>query len=287
MDPIGWSILNTENDTRTLRKEATPLALLPPARFVPRIFGVSTIGPLHVQRGIPCQDACSYLGFENGTGVIAVADGLGSAPRSDRGATLASQTVCRFIEQANARASLSVDQSSSLLNGAASAARSALERLSTDLACELRELATTLIIVILFPDSVAACHIGDGAVVARTTTGLRIVSGPADSEYVNEVLPLTSSEWEGALRMSTIVTEATAVAVFTDGCQRATFLKGPQGVIPFGGFFDPVFSFADEVADLQDGKEQLAKLLTSAKISDNSEDDKTFVVAIPSAAGTL
>src|SRR3989304_5014074 len=53
------------------------------------IIGASAIGPFHVINGIPCQDACAFETLSSGFGIIALADGLGSASKSEIGATIA------------------------------------------------------------------------------------------------------------------------------------------------------------------------------------------------------
>src|SRR5712692_9506769 len=62
---------------------------LSPTSSAVRIFGSAVIGPLHVQMNLPCQDACTFQSVPCGVGVIAVADGLGSASKSEVGARLA------------------------------------------------------------------------------------------------------------------------------------------------------------------------------------------------------
>jgi hypothetical protein len=71
--------------------------------------------------------------------------------------------------------------------------------------------------------------------------------------------------------------------VFTDGCQRAAFRKVEDAVVPFDKFFNPIFEYANTVSDLTEGANEIAELLASAKLCENSDDDKTLVVGV---AGT-
>jgi predicted FMN-binding regulatory protein PaiB len=67
---------------------------------------------------------------------------------------------------------------------------------------------------------------------------------------------------------------------FTDGLQRAALKKSAEGYSPFNGFCEPIFSFASEVSDIGEAEVEIAQLLSSKKLSDNSEDDKTLVIAV-------
>ena len=86
-------------------------------------------------------------------------------------------------------------------------------------------LASTLIVVAVQGTTVCVAHIGDGGVVGLTDSGLLLLSGPGDSEYANEVEPLTSDGWDAAVRYSRVHEDVRALAVFTDGCQRAGFRR--------------------------------------------------------------
>jgi hypothetical protein len=117
-------------------------------------------------------------------------------------------------------------------------------------------------------------------VVAELGEGFKTVSEPGESEFANEVVPLTSTTWEQEFRTAKANGGVQGIAVFTDGCQRAAFKKSESGLIPFEGFFRPVFSFARDVGDAETGLQEIKALLTSNKICNNSDDDKTLVIAV-------
>ena len=101
--------------------------------------------------------------------------------------------------------------------------------------------------------AVCVGQVGDGAVVAEIGEDLALVSGPDHGEYVNEVVPLTASTWLEGLRVSSCVGSASAVAVFTDGCERAALRRepGPSGeLVPHRGFFLPLFAYGAAVSFL-------------------------------------
>lgn len=245
-----------------------------------RVFGSSVIGPMHLQGNIPCQDACAFVITARNAIVIAVADGLGSAARSGLGASLAVSSALSFCVGALDTASGEEQSLRELVEDAAAHARAALEQLAQRESCNLHDLACTLIVAIATGRQFAVAHIGDGAVVGEIGGLLSLISGPGESEYTNEVIPLTSSRWHESLRTVSGESYVRNIAVFTDGCQRAAFRKVENAVVPFEKFFAPVFDYARYVSDSAAGADGITELLASAKLCEHSDDDKTLVVAV-------
>lgn len=278
-DTLGWDLLKEPEvqpnlqKAKQIKQKSTTLPL-------PHFFGTSVIGPLHIQRGIPCQDACAYEILSSGFGVIAVADGLGSAPRSDIGAKSVVDAAIKTGKAAIAAKKKDEINYGEILREIVFSARKTLEARAIEEKCSLRELACTIIVVLTYEDTIAVAHVGDGAVVAKTNDGFKLISEPEESEYVNEVVPLTSMEWEKSLRISAKVSEVECVAVFTDGCQRAALLRTQNGLQPYDRFFEPLFTYAQELDNLIYGEQDIRDLLASQKMSENSEDDKTLVISV-------
>jgi guanyl-specific ribonuclease Sa len=235
---------------------------------------------MHIQHEIPCQDACAYTTTAGNAIVIAVADGLGSAARSDTGAKLAVTSAFNFcitaLESGSGEALLLEDA----VRNSAAHARGELERYALEESCDLRDLGCTLIVIIAREGEFAVAHIGDGAVVGEIEGILSVVSNPGESEYTNEVVPLTSTRWRDSLRITSGASFISAIAVFTDGCQRAAFRKEEDALVPFERFFSPIFRYARMVADAAEGANEVAELLASPKLCEHSDDDKTLVVGV-------
>ena len=246
----------------------------------PRVFGASVIGPLHIEKGIPCQDACAFSILPCGLGVIAVADGLGSASMSEVGAKLAVEAAVQSVNDALAESDTPHTPLEEIVSCAVHSARKMLEQKSVEEQRTLRDLACTIIVTVFEADRLAVGHIGDGAVVGQAKDGLQLLSCPGESEYTNEVVPLTSSDWLESLRIVPTVSGVECVAVFTDGCQRAALRRSLDKLEPFAGFFDPIFSYARELLDQAEAEREIRALLSSKKMCENSEDDKTLVVAV-------
>jgi hypothetical protein len=244
-----------------------------------RVFGSSVIGPMHLQGEIPCQDACAYAVTAADAIVIAVADGLGSAARSDAGASLAVSSAFSFCMTASDSEPGEERRLEELVRDAAAHAREELERHAQEAPCNLRDFGCTLIVVVATRHRFAVAHIGDGAVVAEIDGILSLISSPGESEYTNEVVPLTSTAWRDSLRITSGASSISAIAVFTDGCQRAAFRKEEDTLVPFERFFIPIFNYAREVAEA-DGAREVTELLASPKLCEHSDDDKTLVVGV-------
>lgn len=254
----------------------TLAAAAPGLEFASRsriIVGASATGASHVRRGTPCQDALCVL--ERGTSfAIALADGLGSAARSDLGASIATAAAAsralRLADGDPAEAALA----------AVVAARDALEVCAGIGAIPLRDLGCTLIVAAGGERGIGIAHVGDGAVVGRAGGGWAVLSPPGASEYLNETDPLTGDGWEGCVRWMSVLEDVDALALFTDGCQHAGIRSDGTAHRAHGGFFDPLFRFASSGVDSDDAAMGLHRLLAGKKLGEHSDDDKTLVLAV-------
>src|SRR5207248_210582 len=120
--------------------------------------------------------------------MIAVADGAGSARRADEGAQLAVASAAHWVERG-------ITDPASLL----SRARTCLRTWAGD-AAALRDMATTLSVVVINRRSVRVAQVGDGAVVLAGDDGLELLRADDGAEYLNETVFLTSSDWRDRVR---------------------------------------------------------------------------------------
>jgi hypothetical protein len=246
----------------------------------PYIFGASVPGSLHIQVGLPCQDAYRYEILSDDLGVIAVADGLGSVPLSDLGSRLAVEAAVYAAKNLLWHTPMDELGISEIPMKMIQAARKSLEDTAISEGFHLKDMATTLIAVLFSRDCIYTAQIGDGAVVAYVDRSLVLLSGPMNSEYANEVTSITCNTWQANLSSAEARSGAEYIAVFTDGCQRSALLKTVDGYKPFEKFFHPVFAYAAEIDDLKKGEQELSEFLSSEKISEYCEDDKTLVLAV-------
>lgn len=222
-----------------------------------RVVGASVAGTSHQRLGQPCQDAAGWaLGPERSL-IVAVADGAGSAPLGREGAQLAVSTAVEFL---SSRRSLgSGDASKDQLISALERSRSALRSDAEDRGVEVRDLATTLILLQATRHYVAALQVGDGsAVVDDCGDGVVGLTKPQAGEYINETMFITA---EDAMdRAETAVHEGSPSggAVFSDGLQMLG-LKMPEGT-PHAPFFNPLLRFVGAATDAVAADEELKSL---------------------------
>lgn len=237
-----------------------------------RVFGASVVGDAHVRNGLPCQDAFRAV-VDDRVAVIAVADGLGSASRSDLGAATAAEAAAERAFALARRDPLEAAHEGMI------AARDALDALANASACDVSDLASTLIVAVA-SRRIAIAHIGDGAAVGLCGDEPYVLSPPANGEYANIVDPLTSGDWTDNVRTVLCTDAIDAIGLFTDGCQHAAVRRDNGHVIAHAGFFRPLFSFARSGVDEGEGCDALADLLGGKKMGEHSDDDKTLVLAV-------
>ena len=65
------------------------------------VFGKSVRGAAHIRAGTKCQDSCRKIVLEDGTAILAAADGHGSpaCPHSRTGAKIAANLFCGIMRQ--------------------------------------------------------------------------------------------------------------------------------------------------------------------------------------------
>lgn len=267
-----------------------------------RVVATSVCGTGHQQRSQPCQDAHGWQITPEGVLIAAVADGAGSATFGDVGAQVAVKTAIESLCQADWRslpATFDAAQSTEILEPepeipetegvrsshlpkpifyALEAARDAVEREAQTRQSSVRELASTLIVVVATAEWVVATQVGDGAVVIEEAKRAIALTAPQTGEYINETTFLVSPNaletaqclfWRG---------EPTHLAAFSDGLQLLA-LEMPTAK-PHPPFFSPLFRFISQ-DDLDDTEAQaeLENFLMSPRVTQRTDDDLTLLLA--------
>ena len=240
-------------------------------------YGASVVGTSHQTTGAPCQDAF-LLRLCGPVVITAVADGLGSAAKSDTGSKLAVAAAGEAVEQALATTTpLTESQWHEVLRSSFAAARGALEQHAAGVLQPLRDLATTLLVAVVTPGFLAVGQIGDGAIVARRFTGeLETVSLPQRGEFANETTPLTAVGALERVAYRVLPAPITGLALFSDGLQNLCITSATGQ--PFEPFFAPFFDTFTPPFDREELARQLARFLGSERVCRRTDDDKTLVV---------
>lgn len=244
------------------------------------IVAVSLEGTSHQKRDAPCQDAHYWKAVNSDILVAGVADGAGSVTLSEVGSLLAVQTAVNEIASKIAKSSTpnSDDGWSDLLTGGLNEALVAVKTEADARQVNMRELSTTLLIVVATPDIVAAIQVGDGAIVIAKENGtVMSLTTPPIEESLDLAIFLTSPNGIDSAQIWLWDGKATQLAMFSDGLQMLA-LQMPQGTA-HSPFFTPLFKFIAEAKDLDLAHQELEGFLRSPRVSDRTDDDLTLLLA--------
>lgn len=239
-------------------------------------LGDSVTGTAHRTRNIPCQDAFCFrtFGVTGNWLVIAVADGAGSALFSEIGATIVCNEFVQIIEQLEPDIIYSRDHMIALFGRV----RKTLEEEAQRRNINIRELACTVLLAVLGPDSAFFAQIGDGAIVFRQGIDYRVVFWPESEEYVNVTHFLTDDSFEELVRFEAIKEPIFEVAAFTDGLQRVALDFTVR--VAYQAFFGPLFNELRTITDPELLIEPFRCFLDSDRVNQRTDDDKTLVFAV-------
>jgi len=240
-----------------------------------RVYGASAIGKGHIDAGLPCQDSFATT-FDNERLAAVVCDGAGSASRSELGASECANVICTFLTTAASVPAISVDQT--FIEQAVKAARARIEIRALEASLPTRELACTLVGVILFSHGGYLFHVGDGMAVVEFPDGSSILSMPENGEYSNETFFVTSDDWQPHLRITPFVGQASCICLMSDGAMPFAINREKSGL--FGPFINPVRTYLSTVTE-SEGSEALKATLADERTWSITSDDKTLLVVLP------
>lgn len=217
--------------------------------------------------------------------VALVADGAGSAQFGGQGARAAVDEALRATCKA-LRKSEMVGKPALHGDRIVAAAVKRLKAEAHDLAADLRQLATTLSIVVAAPGWTWTLHVGDGAIVVNQTSaqssGWQALAWPVNGEYANSTYFLTDDSVQWSAQVSGPVQ---AAVLMSDGL--VPLALDLVNHLPFGPFFDGI---ARELAarEVQALQPHFMAMLRSPRVTDRTDDDVSLIFALrtPTAAPT-
>jgi hypothetical protein len=249
-----------------------------------RLASSSVVGVGHLRRGVGCQDThlWNLLALPSGgPALVAVlADGAGSAVRSEAGAHLAVALVLREIAALFAAGGGLQDIERGRVSAWLQALRSEVEALATSEGRLPREFSCTLLAAAVGNEAAAFFQVGDGAMVVSRAAGpgFDVVFWPANDEYENVTFFATDAHATDHLECSFLERRIDEVALFSDGLQRLALDYGAR--TPHEPFFDsmlaPLRATQREHSILS---AELAAFLDSPRVNDRTDDDKTLILA--------
>ena len=140
----------------------------------------------------------------------------------------------------------------------------------------VKDYAATLLAVLVAPPFVLAVQLGDGAIVAKKTTGeMAFVTKPFHGEYAGETIFVSS---EDALQKTSVAVlnsdDVEALCLMTDGLEPVALSQGE----PFADFFEPLFAFTANDKEAAQKCVDLEGFLASERIASRTHDDKTLIL---------
>jgi hypothetical protein len=145
----------------------------------------------------------------------------------------------------------------------------------------LRDLASTLTLVVATPERLVVGQIGDGLVVAREAGGgLFAASRPQKGQHANESAFLSDADALQRLEVRTWTRPFDGLVAITDGLLRlACELPGYR---PHARFYEPLLAYAAAGGEHGSGGAVtgLREFLVSPRVRARTDDDLTLVVAV-------
>jgi hypothetical protein len=235
-------------------------------------------GSAHEKLHKPCQDRFRVCTVDSGVTLIAVvADGAGTAEHAHVGAEIAVETLCS-VAQLGARAGRR--DLDAVLREGARLARQRIVEAAADRKAAPRDLACTLLAVVLAPMAGAALQIGDGAIVSGAGDQWRCVIWPQKGEYANTTFFLSDEHALANAEVVMLGDEVQDIALFSDGLEQLAIHFGSRSA--HAPFFRSVFApLQAQIAAGESAKisRDLTQLLASAPVRARTDDDATLVLA--------
>jgi hypothetical protein len=257
-----------------------------------RLVAVAVRGSSHIREGKPCEDSFRFIVMLDGSVVIAVGDGAGTADLAGLGSRLAVDTAIASLQQSvkdesrliaaepmRTRTQRGSGVQVPVLIQAFEETHSALRREAATQECDLRALNTTLLLALISPHGdVQAGQVGDGAVVCYRDGHYELVTGPPETEYANETYFITQQDWRDHLAVGRSETPAEMIALFSDGIQRLALSRSDHQWRPRAGFLAPLHEHLAKAPSVESVSEDIKVLFRSDSVRRHTADDLSLVM---------
>ena len=253
-----------------------------------QICGEAVIGLAHRRVGLPCQDAVAWRNTTRP--ILALSDGAGSAAISERGAAALVGGVSRFLismedaispwldafgDDAGKHAALwsqrLLAHASGLLDDLARAERR-----------NVRDVRATLLLAVLGSSHVFWWHVGDGAIVARTSAGLKALGEATKTkgEFANQTVFVDAARSEDVQFGLLPTADVSGLALMSDGgAERLVAHDGSRVATRVSEWFD-------DVVEQRLSPDRIALAFHEPAMWERTSlDDRSIVLAARSARG--
>lgn len=213
------------------------------------VSGDAVMGLAHRRGGVPCQDAVAYCGRPRP--ILALSDGAGSAPASDRGAKVLVVGIRRLLTTFEDDMVAALDHADRVTPAWAERWSEMLRRHAQGLLADLsqqerrdvRDLRATLLVAVIGERHTFWWKVGDGAVVARTASGMRALGNPLETkgEFANQTCFVDGAESRDVQSGLLHTSEVFGIALMSDGgAERLVSSDGAKVAKRLGHWLDSV-----------------------------------------------
>lgn len=233
-------------------------------------------GSAHVKAALPCQDA-SLFEIRDSILFGTIADGAGSAARSDEGAQAAVKAALAELKSHQWLSDTPRDDLEKRLRDACGKAREALNAAAAERALPADDFACTLTLFAASKEWLAALQVGDGQLVVRRSESYDLIFKPDRGEYCNETTFLTSAGIDAGIQVSIVEGAPLFVCAATDGIERVSLRY--QDWTPHHAFYKPLEDFIAAAAHPDAAARDIEEFLRREKLNQYTDDDKTLLLA--------
>jgi hypothetical protein len=249
-----------------------------------RVVGASAKGTSHQKVNMPCQDAHDYA-VSRRTAIIVVADGAGSANKSDMSAQLAARATPILLRGFLTKRGLPQSEAAwrKAFLWAFNQVRQRIVKLAEEENSPLKEFHTTLVCAVATSKSLAIAQVGDNFAVAQAEYGRWFTAiKPHRGEYADETFFLTMENGLQYVETRFFREPICTLTVMSDGLLRLALSADKEPHVPF---FEPLLGFVNKAENATAAQEELLAFLESDRVCARTDDDKTLVVAQYCSAG--
>ena len=250
-----------------------------------RYVAASVVGTSHQKVGATCQDAndCQICSLPTGERVLAaaVADGAGSALHGGEGASITCRTLLGIMNEHFSSGNLVEQVTKDTAKSWLIRIQDLLEAGAREVSRERRDFACTLLALIVGESCAACFQVGDGVMVLADSeeNAYGHVFWPDRGEYANTTHFVTQDDAAEHLQFESVRRRIVEAALLTDGLQAVALNYHEQTAHQpfFKGLFAPLRKAAQGWS--QELTESLAAFLSSPRVNEKTDDDKTLVLA--------
>lgn len=243
------------------------------------LVAASVTGEAHLKQEKGNEDFFCLASRLDGSLLLIVADGAGSASCGAEGAELATTVALEFLSEVDLPTT--EDAWQMLLLETAQYVHNTLEAHATTREKNIKDFACTLLLGVLTPSWVAAVQVGDGAIVGMNDETITRLTRAAHGEYASETVFVTSQDYLEHCSFTVVSSETiTGLVLLTDGLEPVAM--NLQADEPFAPFFNPLFRFVRNEKGAYEKSQALSEFLESERINKRTHDDKTLVLVVRS-----